>query len=344
MMSVRGQLGRKMTMSRKILTAMAVAVLVALASFAAPPTARAVPPDSLSGELFVASPVDVVANCSETGTSTISFSATGQAFGPYAGTFTEVGTVTIGQTPPTPAQFVNGFPLTRVSSLLAFFTIDSPAGQVTGTKRLLVPTDEVLGTCSDFTDRALPGGTPILSGTFRRVTAVPFGLAYEAIITTEEGTFGDEGNSGMVLEEFLITASTPPGGAVEADVFNEAFSSTGIVPLSGEGHATGGGQVDPDVAFGFQAKSNGGFKGGCTVVDQASDIRVKCLDVTTFAQTGNRAVFSGTAEVNGQRTHYRIEVVDEAESGAGVDRFRIETASGYSAGGVLVAGNVQVHQ
>lgn len=320
-----------------------MAIIAVLGSLVAPSVVRASTPPSLTGEFLVASPVDITATCSETGTSTISYSASGLAFGPYAGTFTEVGTVTIGQTPPTPAQFVNGFPLTRVATLVAFFTIDSEAGQVTGTKRLIVESDQVLGLCFDFTDRQLPGG-PTVSGTFRRVCACPFGLFYEAMIKTESGTFGDEGQSGLVIEEFQVTAADPPGSVTPTDVFNEGFASFGtVVPLAGVGHATGGGQIDPAIAFGFEVRSNGGLKGGCTLIDHASDIKIKCLDVTAFAQTGNRVVFSGMAEVNGQPTHYRIEAVDETEPGQGFDQFSIQTASGYTASGVLAAGNLQVH-
>jgi hypothetical protein len=46
--------------------------------------------------------------------------------------------------------------------------------------------------------------------------------------------------------------------------------------------------------------------------------------------------------VNGATTSYRIDVNDLAESGAGSDTFSI-TAGGYSAGGTLTQGNVQVH-
>lgn len=332
-------------MSRKVLIAVAIAV-VGSASFGAPAAVRAQTPPPLTGEFFFASPVDIVATCSETGTSTISYSASGEAVGPYAGTFTEVGTVTIGQTPPDPPSGVNGFPHTRVTSVVAFFTIDSPAGQVNGTKRLLVESDQMVGICMDFTDRVLSEFPPIVvSGTFRRVMCLcPFGLSYEAIITTEDGSFGDEGESGLLIEEFQVTAATPPGSVAEADGMNEAFKSSGIVPLASGGHATGGGQVEPDVAFGFEVKSRDRLKGGCTVVDHVRDIKVKCLDVRAFAQAGNRVVFSGTAEVNGQLTQYRIEAVDEGEPGRGVDRFRIDTAGGFSAGGVLVGGNVQVHK
>jgi hypothetical protein len=310
-----------------------------LAALAVAPAALADPP-GLTGEFLVASPVEVTATCSETGPSTVSWFASGEAFGPYPGTFTETGTATIGHTAPSPAQFVNGFPLTRVTSLQAFFTIDSLAGQVTGMKRLVVESDQLLGLCFDFTDRELYPGGPVVSGRFRELLCLcAFGLSYDATIKTVDGTFGDRGDTGLSLNEFQ---ASPPGGFVPSDAFNEAFSSSGVFPVSETGHVTGGGQVD-EVVFGFDAKSNGGLKGNCTVVDQASGTKVKCLDVTSYVQSGDHVTFTGHASVNGTTTMYRIDVTDLAEPGDGSDTFTIQTLSGYSAGGTLTQGNVQTH-
>lgn len=321
------------------LSTLASVVLVS-ASLALPSAVMADTPSPLSGESLVSDgdAFDVTATCSETGTSTISYSASGAAFGPYPGTFTEVGTVTIGQT--STGGFSLGFPIKRVTTLEAFFTINSPVGQVTGSKRLIAQSDEVVGLCEDFTDYTFPTGSPI-SGSYQRVCACPFGLSYEALIETATGTFQDQGRSGVLIEELQLTAG---GGVAEADVFNEAFSSSSIVAVSRVGKATGGGQIDSGIAFGFNAKSNGGLKGGCTVIDQAADVNVKCLDVTSYFQTATRATFLGTATVNGASTRYRIVVEDIAESGAGADRFSITTDSGYGASGSLTAGNVQVHE
>jgi hypothetical protein len=320
------------------LSALAGAVLVA-GTLALPGAVMADTAQPLSGEFLGSGGEDftVTATCSETGTSTISYSAFGAAVGPYPGTFTEVGTVTIGQTPA--GGFSLGFPLKRVTTLEAFFTIDSPDGQVTGRKRLVAQTDEVVGVCADFTDYTPPSGSPI-SGSYQRVCACPFGLSYEAIIETATGTFQDQGRSGLLIEELQLTAG---GGVAEADVFNEAFNSSSIVQVSLVGKATGGGQIDPGIAFGFDAKANGGLKGGCTVIDQTADVRVKCRDVSAYFQTATKATFVGAAEVNGEPTRYRIVVEDNAESGRGADTFTITTDSGYGASGVLTAGNVQVH-
>jgi len=40
---------------------------------------------------------------------------------------------------------------------------------------------------------------------------------------------------------------------------------------------------------------------------------------------------------------YRIDVQDNAEPGKNADSFHIETSTGYTASGVLVDGNIQVH-
>lgn len=310
------------------------------ASLALPGAVSADTAAPLTGEFLISDgdAFDVTATCSATGTSTISYAASGTAYGPYPGTFTEVGTVTIGQT--STGFFSLGFAIKRVTTLEAFFTIDSPAGQVTGSKRLIAQSDEVVGLCEDFADYTPSFGSPI-SGSYQRVCACAFGLSYEALIETTTGTFLDRGQSGLVIEELQLTAGS---GVQEADVFNEAFSSSSIVAVSTAGKATGGGQIDPGIAFGFDAKSNGGLKGGCTVIDQVAGVKVKCLDVTSYLQTATKATFVGSATVNGASTRYRIVVEDIAESGAGADRFSITTDSGYAASGSLTAGNIQVHE
>ena len=52
--------------------------------------------------------------------------------------------------------------------------------------------------------------------------------------------------------------------------------------------------------------------------------------------------FSGNALVNGNPTTYRIDVTDNAEPGTGADTFAIH-AGGYTAGGTLTQGNIQIH-
>ena len=116
-----------------------------------------------------------------------------------------------------------------------------------------------------------------------------------------------------------------------------------VLPATGPGHVTGGGQVGAKVAFGFNVKGDEtGAKGTCNVVDQALETHVKCLTVEAIIRTGNHARFYGTATVNGQEQRYRIDVDDNGEPGR-TDTFTITTSGGYTVGGTITKGNVQIH-
>jgi hypothetical protein len=122
-----------------------------------------------------------------------------------------------------------------------------------------------------------------------------------------------------------------------------------VVPTSTPGQTTGGGQIwnatqTDKLAFGFTAKSSStGVKGECSVVDPSTNTKVKCTNATVLVQGTTHATIFGDATVNGITTTYRIDVDDLGEPGAGRDTFAIQIASGYTAGGVLTNGNVQVH-
>jgi hypothetical protein len=123
-----------------------------------------------------------------------------------------------------------------------------------------------------------------------------------------------------------------------------------ILPASTAGQASGGGQIwnssnTDKIAFGFNAQSTGsGLHGNCEVVDPtpANNVKIKCLDVTTLVQSGTHATLFGNAVVNGTTTTYRIDVDDLGEPGSGFDKFRIVTANGYSVGGMIANGNIQI--
>jgi hypothetical protein len=121
-----------------------------------------------------------------------------------------------------------------------------------------------------------------------------------------------------------------------------------VLPSSTAGQSTGGGHLPAtghSVAFGFTARSNAnGVSGECSVVDTGgADTKFKCLDVTALVQSANQATFFGDGTLNGVAATYRIDVTDNGEPGAGVDRFSIQTSSGYTASGTISNGNIQVH-
>jgi len=96
--------------------------------------------------------------------------------------------------------------------------------------------------------------------------------------------------------------------------------------------------------FGLTAKADArGTKGECTVVDQSTGTKVKCLTATTYVQSGNHATIIGSATVNGAPATYRIDVTDKRRARARTGLLQIQTSVGYSAGGVLTEGNIQLH-
>ena len=160
----------------------------AVSAFALVPIGSAsaqVAPPVLTGERFLSpdlsgggAPPQVTANCAPLGTSTIDFTVTGTAVGPYPGTFTESGTAVIDTT-----SYTGTGPVT---SFTANFTIQSPVGTVTGTKSLI--SDPL---------RATGLGTCMVGASHS------FGVAtdYQAEIDSPGGTYVDQGETNTALNE-----------------------------------------------------------------------------------------------------------------------------------------------
>jgi Bacterial Ig-like domain (group 1) len=122
-----------------------------------------------------------------------------------------------------------------------------------------------------------------------------------------------------------------------------------VLPASTPGQVTGGGQImmppTDKVSFGFNAQSDGTTaKGNCNVIDHDKRIHIKCDNVQALVVAGTHATFFGQADQDGVTTNYRIDVDDLADSGAGMDTFKIQTDQGYVAGGFLTAGNIKIHK
>ena len=66
---------------------------------------------------------------------------------------------------------------------------------------------------------------------------------------------------------------------------------------------------------------------------------VNCVDVACI-QAGKTATFYGHTASGAL---YRARATDLAEPGAGTDTFDFVTSDGYSAGGILSAGDIEVH-
>ncbi len=156
-----------------------------------------------------------------------------------------------------------------------------------------------------------------------------------------------------------------------ADALLVLFAVLGALPAAAQlsgvvartpGLATGGGQVAGELAemsilrgtsaggrasFGFDvqfASGDAAPSGHLTFLDHGTDKTVESTSIDTFTVTGDRATFTGRATVNGVAgIGFLVEVQDLGEPGS-ADTFSIVLDDGYSAGGVLVNGNVQVHE
>jgi len=266
------------------------------------------------------------------GTASASIHATGVATGPYPGTFEETVDVTLG------APGAGG--ARPLLSAVASFRIDSGTTVITGTKQLDPAVAGQVGTCAttERPDASRPGETCRQTG-----IRVDPRLRYSATIATATGTTTDSGRA----EASVFTSETrgcTDIGDNDQGQLNEVFVLSDQL-ASTPGKAAGGGRLlGQPVSFAFFARADrsGATQGTCLVFDDATDTRIRCLDVATYIQVGNRAVFTGRARVNGTETTYRIEVVDNGEPGAGRDTFTISTDSGFVATGVLAFGNIQV--
>jgi hypothetical protein len=295
-----------------VLPAAACALALLAAAPASGDTAAANP--TLVGENLTGTTSDLSFECNGDQTTTASFTLSGAAIGPYPGTFTESATATITNH--------------DLTSFEAAFTIMSAETTVTGTKEGSL---EGIARCEEIENA--------VADTFLFYLDA-FLFQYRATIISPLGTSSDSGRG----EASFALINSPSPGTVQGAGGELFIESTQLLPDT-EGLVTGGGRVEPDVRFGFIGKSRdaASFYGTCDVVDALADAHVKCVDVTGLAVVGTHATVSGDATVNDVPTRYRMDVDDLGEPGIGRDTFKIQTDSGYFAGGVLTGGDIQIH-
>jgi hypothetical protein len=89
---------------------------------------------------------------------------------------------------------------------------------------------------------------------------------------------------------------------------------------------------------------DGAFWGHLEYIDHATGMKVHGTGVTGYTVTGTTSRhITGTAQVNGVSGFtYGVDVADNGEPGTN-DTFSITLSNGYSAGGTLGGGNIQLH-
>jgi hypothetical protein len=175
------------------------------------------------------------ANCNPSGSSTVSFTVSGDATGPYPGAFHASGSYTLGPQTQTGSQnsfFLNIGP---VLTLNESFTITSVETTITGTKHLTAPAPDFgssggplnTGTCGGFSGADLGFGG-LVDATGTAVEAVAY-LSYEATIQSPTDTFHDSGDSFVSLDELNVRSSAV-GSRTGGDFFEWFFTSRAPAP------------------------------------------------------------------------------------------------------------------
>jgi hypothetical protein len=100
--------------------------------------------------------------------------------------------------------------------------------------------------------------------------------------------------------------------------------------------------------FGLTAKASDTPSGNLTYQDHgvlARTVKSTAVTSVTLTGAGNCAQILGTATVNGTgAVGFQVDVCDNGEPGKNADTFSIVMGDGYTAGGTLGGGNVQIHK
>lgn len=158
----------------------------------------------------------------------VSYTVTGTASGPYAGTFTETGTARL-------SAF--GFEKPNLVALDATFTISSSAGTITGTKRFEAGRTHGTGTCDDA-----KGDSSLQAGGVVYTARLPDGTVDQGIV---DMSFTDVPVSAAYTASFVSTGRIADS---DGDSWSDASDNCPLVPNAdqADGDSDGVGDVcDP---------------------------------------------------------------------------------------------------
>jgi expansin (peptidoglycan-binding protein) len=152
----------------------------------------------------------------------------------------------------------------------------------------------------------------------------------------------------------LYTATLLPGGKVLAAgglhydggyiylASAELYDSGTVAATTVSGRGSINGQGDR-ASFNVRARQTNDRPGGSlSFSDPAADVSITKAKIRTLAFTGNRADLSGNTRLSdGTKVTYSLSVTDNGSDGSS-DTFTISLSNGYSAGGTLTSGNIQI--
>ncbi|HEY3128664.1 MAG TPA: HYR domain-containing protein [Acidobacteriota bacterium] len=162
----------------------------------------------------------------------------------------------------------------------------------------------------------------------------------------------------------VMVACTPPSGSVlhlgsttvtctatdtSGNTAACTFTVTVIPPPSTPGaKVTGGGSIqaaEVEASFALDAMVKSSQPSGSLIYqDHVRGLTVTSTSITAVQVTETHARIFGKAKINQLGSFdFVVDVDDLAEPGKGSDTFHIQLSNGYSAGGILAGGNVQIH-
>ena len=177
------------------------------------------------------------------------------------------------------------------------------------------------------TKLAVPNAAPVFPG-----DSLTFNLTLTAPVTT-----------GQYATEWQMLKDDARGGA-----FGDVASAR-IEVANSVGKVTAGGWFDlvgKKATCGFVCEYVDGAAaptGSLSYQDHDLKMSVQATEMIALGIAGNQAWFYANCTINGEPGHwFRVDVTDNGEPGS-ADVFKITLDTGYTAGGTLGGGNVQIH-
>jgi hypothetical protein len=82
--------------------------------------------------------------------------------------------------------------------------------------------------------------------------------------------------------------------------------------------------------------------GSFSYSDPAANLSLSASKLTSLSFNGNQAQFTGKAKLGKHKVTFTVDVTDNGSPGTN-DTFSISISNGYSAGGNLRSGNINIH-
>jgi len=196
---------------------------------------------------------------------------------------------------------------------------------------------------SEIVDLVVNGQAIVVSGQPNQTISLPVG---RVIINEQQSSV--RGNTGDITVNALHVMVDGVADVIISSAHADITCGGPVCP--GGDFVTGGGWITGTPSgergtFGVAGGiKNGGLWGHLTYIDHGTNMKVKGTGVTAYTVTGpTTRHIEGTADINGRSGSYQVDVSDHGEPGRN-DMFSIMLSNGYSASGLLIGGNIQLHQ